>query len=505
MRLKHLGIALLISTLAVAHAPAQSAERTLDSRAYIDVAHKVLPSVVNISIEPRQTPKSTDAPPDAMDDLIQFYADQKGLSSLSTSSGSGVVVRVEENKGYVVTNNHVIDPLNDSLQVRLTFHQLTPGTTDFSTTTEIMGEQVRIVGKDKLSDLAVLEFDVPEGFPLQPVEWGDSDKAEIGEHVLALGNPLELNHTVTRGIISGKSRYLGQQISLEKLIQTDAVIQPGNSGGPLVNLDGRILGINNAIASRNGLWQGTSFAIPSNDAKRITDSLIDRGRVSRGYLGVTMQNLFLLPPEVVEKYGLKREQGGVHIRTVVRNSPADIAGVHVDDIVLEIDGQSVPTSDDMLQIIARKPVDATVELKLLRLNEEQKPNMLTVSARLGERPDENIITEMHGNVENSNELIPQIQRDPAAPPTRRDLGLGLETWYEPSTKESGLKVVDVAAGSVAAEAGLAVGDVIATVNGRPVRTIGDFRAALASSGPDGDVQLTVKRQGVEQLVVVTQK
>jgi serine protease Do len=507
MRLTRVAFLLLCASLttATALAPAQSAERLLDSRAYIEVAHKVLPGVVNISVEERNSEKPTEPTDVDYDDLIRFYQDQRGLGrSLATSSGSGVVTRIEGAKGYVVTNNHVIEAFSERSQLRLTFHTLTPNTTDFSTTTEILGDQVRIIGKDKLSDLAVLEFDVPDGFSPVAIEWADSDAAEIGENVVALGNPLELNHTVTTGIISGKSRYLGRQISLEKLLQTNAVIQPGNSGGPLVNLDGKILGINNAIASRNGLWQGTSFAIPSNDAKRITSALIDQGRVSRGYLGVTMEDIFVLPPDTMSKYGIGREDGGVHIRTVVRNSPADIAGIHVSDVVVMIDDEPIRTSDEMLQTIARKAVDASVNVKVIRLNDEQKPITLTVAAKLGERPDEGIINEMHHDTENSNELIPQILRDPAAPGGSKDLGLSLENWYDAATKEAGLEVKEVVPGSPAREAGLVVGDRITAVNGRPVRTIGDFRAALAASGISDVVNIVLNRQGVQALVIVKQ-
>ncbi|MBI1290337.1 PDZ domain-containing protein [bacterium] len=485
--------------------PGQSAQTSLDARTYIEVAHRVLPGVVNISIEARDVPKTAGPPVDNFDDMIRFYQDQRGLGrSLGLSSGSGVLTRTESGKGYVVTNNHVVDSHSDETQIRLTFHTLTPGTTDYSNTTEIVGDQVRILGKDKLSDLAVIEFDMPEDFKPTVVEWGDSDAAEIGENVVALGNPLELNHTVTTGIISGKSRYLGQQISLEKLLQTNAVIQPGNSGGPLVNLDGKILGINNAIASRNGLWQGTSFAIPSNDAKRITDALIERGRVSRGYLGVTMKDVYMVPPEELAKYEIQRDQGGVYIWTVVRNSPADIAGVHTKDIVVAIDGEVVRSSDEMLQSIARKAVDSSVTVKLLRLNEEEKPMTLTVTARLGERPAEEIITEMHRDEQNSNEMIPKIQIDPSAPVSRKDLGLALDDWYDDKTKEAGLEVKSVAPGSPADGAGLEVGDVITSVAGRPVRSLGDFRAALSALGTTVDVQVMVKRQGVQLPVIVKQ-
>jgi serine protease Do len=499
----HLTLAVALLAAGISPVAAQSAQRSLDTRAYIDVSRAVLPAVVNITVENVNRPEDTSASAAVDQDLIQLFMDQRGLGAGGTAaSGSGVVTRVEGNQGYIVTNNHVIQPLNERRQLRLTFHRLTPGTTDFSTTTEIAGSNARVIGRDQLSDLAVIEFDMPEGFEIQPVEWADSDTVEIGEHVVALGNPLDLNHTVTTGIISGKSRYLGKQISLERLLQTNAVIQPGNSGGPLVNLDGKIVGINNAIASRNGLWQGTSFAIPSNDAKRISNQLIDQGRVSRGYLGVTMQDLFMVNPEIVLAYGLRREEGGVFIKTVVRNSPADIAGIHVDDVVTAIDGQPIRTSDEMLQTIARRPVDSEVNISVIRLGENKTPQNLTMKARLTERPDESIINDLHGDPNLSNEVIPKIQVDPdTSTPGRRDLGMRLTDWHDPITKESGLQVQQVAPNSPGARAGLRRGDVITQINGRSVRTMGDFRAALAVS--TGDHKFLVQRDGVSQLVVVT--
>jgi serine protease Do len=215
-----------------------------------------------------------------------------------------------------------------------------------------------------------------------------------------------------------------------------------------------------------------------------------------------MQDLFMVNPESVLAYGLRREEGGVFIKTVVRNSPADIAGIHVDDVVTAIDGQPIRTSDEMLQTIARRPVDSEVNISVIRLGENKTPLNLTMKARLTERPDESIINDLHGDPNLSNEVIPKIQVDPdTSTPGRRDLGMRLTDWHDPITKESGLQVQQVAPNSPGARAGLRRGDVITQINGRSVRTMGDFRAALAVS--TGDHKFLVQRDGVSQLVIVT--
>jgi serine protease Do len=493
---------------------AQSAERGLDTRTYIDVSHQVLPSVVSIAVQRKAASTEAEdedtsapgAPPGA---LLDYFREQEDDGDF-LSSGSGVVVRVEGNRGFVVTNNHVIQAGNNRTQTLVRFHRRPEGSTEYSETTELVGENVRLVGRDKLSDLAVLEVDLPPGFTVEPVRFADSDKTEIGEHIVALGNPLDLNHTVTTGIISGKARALGAGISIERLLQTNAVIQPGNSGGPLVNLDGALVGINNAIASRNGLWQGTSFAIPSNDVKRISDQLIDRGRVARGYLGVNMRDVFMTPS--ASRYRLTPEEGGVLLLNVVPKSPADVAGIETGDVVITIDGQPVRTSDDMLQAIATKPVDSSVEVGVVRLGEtkDAEPFRKTFVARLTERPDEELIDQLHQPQQSMDELFPDEEL-PSSPlpspnvvptlPVRGDLlGLAVKPYFDPATRLSGVEIEAVATGSATDLAGLRSGDIVSNVNGRSVRSEVDLRAAL-SAGTDPHT-FQVLRGGVSQLVLV---
>ncbi|CAN5289036.1 DegQ family serine endoprotease [soil metagenome] len=480
-------------------AEAQSSKKALDSRSFIDASQAVLPSVVNISIEPKHSPDRKDKKnaPVQYDDLQQLFDPQSQNQMMYTVTGSGVVISVKDNKGYIITNNHVVAALNDDMQTRLTFHTLPEGRTDYSQTTEIAGDEVRVLGRDILSDLAVIEFNIPKDFKVKEIEFADSDKVEIGENVLALGNPLDLNHTVTQGIISGKARNLGQGVSLERLLQTDAVIQPGNSGGPLVNLDGKIVGINNAIASRNGFWQGTGFAIPSNDARRVSTQLMEIGHVVRGYLGVNMNDIRFVPG-ATERYEIKDGDSGVLIDNVVRNSPADVAGMHTNDVVVKIDDQPVRDPDEMMQIISRRDVDSKVTFSLIRLDEAEKPITLTIEAKLAERPDETLLRKMHAK-DRSN-LIPRLEETPDEQDSDSMFGLELEPYYNANKKQGGLRIGSVDPQSAAAEAGLQQGDIVIMLNDRAVRTPSDMKAAMTTPSKEGQM-LRFIRDGISQVVV----
>lgn len=474
-------VAALLAAAQASHG--QSARQVLGENSYIEISERILPAVANITIEPKKG-----ADPHAAMKQYEDYFNQnpKGLGPRGpmpdfdfggTVSGSAVLIKRDGQTGYLLTNNHVVAPYDaETRTIKIAFHELDSSGTEYNKTTEISGETVRIVGKDELSDLAVVQFEMPATLDVHPVAFADSDAVKIGEQVLALGNPLELNSTVTRGIVSAKSRYLGSYISLEKLLQTDAVIQPGNSGGPLVNLDGKIVGINNAIASRNGLWQGIGFAIPSNDAKRISDQLITSGRVMRGFLGIEMRDV-RFKADVAGMYELDPAEG-VFVSKVVTGGPAAEAGLHVGDVVVSIDGEKIRESDEMLRSIANKAVDASIAIDLVRLDEKMKPFSMTVTAKLAERPAPSILAEISPQGEEQRPYAPFLGEDLKSDETRF-LGLGLEDYFDRDTMTSGLKVSGVAENSVAQAAGLQRGDVVTTVNGRAVSTLRDFQNALA--------------------------
>ncbi|MCC6547074.1 trypsin-like peptidase domain-containing protein [Candidatus Sumerlaeota bacterium] len=506
-KIHHSALAIPAILLLPALGPGQSAKRALDATTYIEVSHEVLPSVVNISIDPAKS-KTGDDDFDAM----MNYFQQQGVDPMSSElpswmqaaiSASGVVFEVKDDVGYVITNNHVVENTrHGNMDVKLTFHQRAEGSTDYNLTTVITGDDVRVAGADDLMDLAVIEFKIPPDLKVKPIEFADSDKVEIGENVIAMGNPLGFNHSITQGIISGKARDLGTKISISKLFQTSVVIQPGNSGGPLVNLDGKIVGINNAILSGTGFWQGTSFAIPGNDAKTIAEQIVSSGRAMYGYLGVTMEPLARIANgsesdrAKYKLYGLESPKG-VWISTVVRNSPADIAGVHSDDIVTEIDGKPIANTTEMLRYIAGKPIDSEIGLGIVRLR-DGKPEKLTMTAKLAERPEEDIITRMHLRKENSNENVTRLPES-ADKPTDLYLGMDIEPVYDKETRTGGLRVKAIDGESKPAAGGVQSDDVLLALNGRAVRSIPDFLDAMAQP-IDGKHSLRFIHQGQEKTI-----
>lgn len=495
----------ILATIAVPFAvPGQSAKRALDANTYIEVSHEVLPSVVNISIDPAKN-KSGNDDVDAMLDYLQQRGVDPSLDSLppymqSAVSASGVVFRVKDHFGYVITNNHVVENTGqENVDLKLTFHQRAEGSTDYNMTTVIGGDDVRVAGTDALLDLAVIEFKIPDGLTIKPIEFADSDKVEIGENVIAMGNPLGFNHSITQGIISGKARDLGTRISISKLFQTSVVIQPGNSGGPLVNLDGKIVGINNAILSGSGFWQGTSFAIPGNDAKAVADQIVDSGRAAYGYLGVTMDTVAKLRRDDPEKYKLLQMDSpkGVLISTVVRNSPADIAGIHRMDIVTEIDGNAIENGEQMLRYIAVRPVDSEIKIGLVRIL-DGKPERLIVNAKLTERPAQDVVRKIHDRIENNNDLIPRV---PESSGSKEEtyLGMDIEPIYDKETKTGGLLVKEIDPNSKPAQGGIQSGDVVLLLNGRAVRSIPDFLDGM-SSPVNGKHTLRFVHEGEEKTI-----
>ncbi len=488
------GLAAFLTVAFPESAPGQSATRGLDERTYIEVVRDVLPSVVNISIEPER--RRAQAEQEDVEDLLEFLferRDQGGVRPFRSVSGSGVVVRVDNGKGYVLTNAHVVSPMRNSNELSLTFHQREDGSTHYDRTTVITGETVRIAGTDEFGDLAVIEFDIPESLEVRPIDFADSNEVEIGEHVLALGNPLDLNHTVTRGIVSAKSRFLGSNIYYDQLLQTDAVIQPGNSGGPLVNLDGKIVGINNAIASSSGMWQGISFAIPGNDAKRVATDLMDYGRARRGYLGVSMDHVRELQDRL-DYYELDRPEG-VLVTIVVTDSPADLAGIRPGDIIKEIDGRTVTRPDEMLREIARKTVDSEVSIRLVRLTEDLEPVWLTLDATLSERADEESVRRLH--MEESDRGTARILED--SDEIEEHFGFTVEPYVDEDSETAGLRVTEVAPGSKAAELGLQEGDLVTSMNGRSLWSVDDFERAWRQPIQGGHM-LRYERDGERDLI-----
>lgn len=314
---------------------------------FADLAEKLMPSVVNISttqtVTTNKNPFPFQFPPGSrLEDMFKEFGVPETRKAMAL--GSGFII---DAKGIVVTNNHVIKGAEDIL-VRVN------GGKEY---------KVTIIGSDPLSDIAVLKMETKNKFI--PVKFGDSDKARIGDWVIAIGNPFGLGGTVTSGIISARNRSIGLS-RYEDFIQTDASINQGNSGGPLFNMDGDVIGINTAILSPTGASSGIGFAIPSNSAKRVIDQLIEFGETKRGWLGVRIQ---VVTKEIADAEKLDKPKGAL-VSSVAEGSPSDKAGILPGDIILEFKGTLINKMQELPLIVAQTDVGETVEVKVWRNSKE---------------------------------------------------------------------------------------------------------------------------------------
>ena len=328
----------------------------LPSVGFSKAAQRVMPAVVNVFTSSEvKTPASP-----FMDDprFRFFFGDEfdNNVPQQSSSLGSGVIV---SHDGYILTNHHVVESA-DEIEVALADGRTAKG---------------HIIGSDPDTDLAVIKVDLGNNLPA--ITFGQSDQAHVGDIVLAVGNPFGVGQTVTMGIISAlKRNHLGLS-TFENFIQTDAAINPGNSGGALVDVEGNLLGINSAIYSPNGGSLGIGFAIPVSTAKKVMEQIIQNGAVTRGWVGIAVQEL---TPELAESFKLK-DTMGVLIAEVVRGSPADKAGIKAGDILVSIDGKPLADSTAMLETISALPPGKEAALMLLRNQSE-----IVIQVKVGKRP-----------------------------------------------------------------------------------------------------------------------
>ena len=317
---------------------------------FADLAEKLMPSVVNISTSTTVVTKSNPFPfqlPPGSPFEDMFKGDPKERQSAAL--GSGFII---DEKGIVITNNHVIQDADDII-VRVN------GDQEF---------KAKVLGADPLMDIAVLQLETDEKFI--PVSFGDSDKARIGDWVIAIGNPFGLGGTVTAGIISARNRSIGLS-RYEDFIQTDASINSGNSGGPLFDMNGNVIGINTAILGRNGSI-GIGFSIPSNSAQIVINQLIEFGETKRGWLGVRIQDV---TKEIAEVEKLDKPRGAL-VASVAENSPSEKAGIEAGDIILEFNGERINQMKELPAIVARTQVGKNVEVKIWRDNKEIIKNVI---------------------------------------------------------------------------------------------------------------------------------
>jgi len=432
-----------------------------------DIAREMTPGVVNINTSKVVRRQRGGDPFREFfgDDLMERFFGPQGRRErrTQTSLGSGFVI---DNQGYILTNRHVID---DADEIGVT---LASGKT----------YDAKLVGKDARTDVALLKIEAKE--PLTVVPLGDSDRSEVGDWVMAIGNPFGLGgNSVTVGVVSfkGRSLTLGQPGTGVEMLQTDAAINPGNSGGPLLNTRGEVIGINTLIITQ-GIQQsaGVGFAVPINVAKEILPQLREKGKVVRGWLGVQ-----ITPVDEVaaSSYGLPEAKGAI-VNDVTSGSPADKAGLKPEDVILGVDGRRVEDNADLSGYIASKPPGATVELRVFRNGAEKR-----ISVLLGTFPDETVQAASGGDSEER----------PAAGMTLRNLTPEMADHLELPEGVRGVVITDVEPGEPAERAGLRQGDVVVSVNSVPVPDTEAFSKALDEAKPNGVARLRIWRGNAYQL------
>lgn len=422
------------------------------SDSFAEVAKRVAPSVVSIETKSRVPEASPDTPPSSGDDLLDYLRRQSRRPVYAV--GSGFII---DKAGFIITNNHVVADTS-KIKVRLETGEEFPA---------------RVVGSDEETDLAVLKIEA--GRELPAISFGDSSSVRVGDWVLAIGSPFGLARTVTAGIISQIDRDTPTTTVFQKFIQTDAAINRGNSGGPLVNLKGEVIGVNSQIATSTGDYNGVGFALPSREAEAVYRQILQFGGVRRGYLGVALETVH---PEFIKVYGLGGVEGGA-IVTEVRDSqsPAARAGIRVGDVITEVNGEKVKSSVELINRIAATLPDSEIRLGILREKGEGFERLL-FPVRLGERP---VASRSGGENPDRTKISP-------SPKESKPLGLTVEsptaaiaaTFRNDVPK--GVIVKEIDANSFLADvksangtgAALLPGDVIIRVNRRDIATVKDF-------------------------------
>ncbi|HEY1769507.1 MAG TPA: Do family serine endopeptidase [Chthoniobacterales bacterium] len=435
----------------------------------------VIPSVVSVKTTKRIQRKYGLDPFDFFRGNFRQYNGPDDEAMVQNSLGSGVILTKE---GHIITNNHVVDQV-DEIQVQLSDGRVCPA---------------RVIGSDAQLDLAVLKIDEPN---IKPIKLGDSDAMQAGDFVLAIGNPFGFEETVTEGIISSKGRP-NRIDGFGDYLQTDAAINPGNSGGPLINLRGEVIGINTAIISRSGGSQGIGFAIPSNTVRMALESLLKKGRIIRGYLGIQTA-----APHVGPFGGL--ENSGVVVASVLPDSPAAEAQMERGDVIQKFDGHEVRNIAELQRLVSQVELDKKIDVEVSR---NGKP--VELSAKIREQP---------ANYQLARALPPNQPGQPAPAPNEPDTDSPDQSGVSGNALAS-LTVRDLTPelaqtlgvpanihGVVVTRVGddtpeLRPRDVIEAVNEEPIKSVQDFQAAIANLDPNQAQVLSVCRQRVRSFVVI---
>ena len=415
------------------------------------IAKRTMPIVVNISTTAQRTPRGTSGDP--IDEFFnRFFGESQPRDNSQRSLGSGILISKD---GEILTSYHVVKNA-DAIKVKLA---------------DQSEYEARLVGKDDRTDLALIKVR-KTNVPLPFARLGTSSQLDVGDWVMAIGNPFGLEHTVTAGIVSAKGRVIGAG-PYDNFIQTDASINPGNSGGPLINAVGEVVGVNSAIFSQSGGNVGIGFAIPIDLAKKIADQLRKSGKVVRGWLGIRAQ---AVSPQVASLSGLSHFAGEIQTVTeVTENSPAAEAGIRVGDVIVEFNGKPLSKNPDLRTMIADTAPGQKTTLKIVREKLER-----IASVRIGELPDD---SDAGQQIEvRDPELGLRVQR--ITPETSRRLGL---------SSIKGVLVLEVQAGSPAEQVGVEPADVIREVNQKPVNNVKDFERAVRQGRRGERILLLVQR------------
>jgi serine protease Do len=475
-------VIIVFSLISPLSAPAEES-KSIDilrqmGKAFASIAEKDSPSVVSIKVNQAvtQTYSNYDSPfgdsPFDDDFFQQFFGRQfrrpqqpqqqrqpRQRKFIRPVQGSGFIVSKE---GYILTNYHVVEDAEKIMVTLLDGREL----------------QAKLIGTDPSTEVAVVKIDAND---LPYLEMADSDKLEVGEWVLAIGNPFGLAHTVTVGIVSAKGRSGLGLSTYEDFIQTDAAINPGNSGGPLIDLDGKVVGINTAIVGSSGNI-GIGLAIPINMAKNVYEQIVEKGKVVRGFLGLVPQDI---TPEMAEQFNLKDTKGAA-VPDVTPGSAAEKAGIKPNDIIVEFDGQPIEKADQFRKLVAMKKPGSEVKIVVLRDGKK-----LTLTAKLDERP--------------SNEQLAAGTKEAAS----EKIGLTVQNLTDDLAKQfgfvgqKGVIVTDVEAGSPAANVGIKPGSLIQEVNRKPIDNVTDFKTAVDAAAKEGKVMLRVRFEKTSIFVILS--
>ncbi|MCU7931172.1 MAG: DegQ family serine endoprotease [Candidatus Thiodiazotropha sp. (ex Codakia rugifera)] len=433
---------------------------------FVDLAEQNAPSVVNISTKQKtlrnnmqrfNIPEFQDLPEGSpLGELMKKFFGNHGFQMPEEgpekrSLGSGFIISKD---GFILTNNHVVDEA-DQILVRMNDRR------------EFVAE---VIGKDERSDIALIKIDADD---LPVVEIGDSEKLRVGEWVLAIGSPFGFDHSVTAGIVSAKGRNLPSE-NYVPFIQTDVAINPGNSGGPLFNLDGKVVGINSQIYSRSGGFMGLSFAIPIEMAINVAEQLKTRGRVTRGWLGVLIQDV---TNDLADSFAMDHPRGAL-IARVLPDSPSEKAGLQVGDVILEFNGTRIATSSELPPLVGRSNVDKPAVLTILRNGKSKQ-----VKVNIGELPADDKMALASNQAPKVSENRLGMMVSSVSEQLREQLRL---------TSRKGV-VVESVTGQSAREAGIQQGDIITMINNREVEGVEQFNQLVKELPSDKTVALLVHR------------